>query len=100
MYYNERVKPLVMAEAEAGNVTTSGKRVALGRKFSKELLEDETEDVKADIRSKYEEQLRAVKRAAKSGNHFLDLDDEVDDEMDVKIIMQYIQFISTSLFKC
>ncbi|KAG2138232.1 hypothetical protein BD769DRAFT_1663808 [Suillus cothurnatus] len=90
MYYNERVKPLVMAEAEAGNVTTSGKRVALGRKFSKELLKDKTEDVKADIRSKYEEQLRAVKRAAKSGNHFLDLDDEVDDEMDAKIIMQGI----------
>ncbi|KAG2052901.1 hypothetical protein BDR06DRAFT_1009034 [Suillus hirtellus] len=90
MYYNERVKPLVMAEAEAGNVTTSGKRVALGRKFSKELLEDETEDVKADIRSKYKEQLRAVKRAAKSGNHFLDLDNEVDDEMDAKIIMQGI----------
>ncbi|KAG1727864.1 hypothetical protein EDB19DRAFT_1913987 [Suillus lakei] len=49
LYYDERIKPLVMAEQDARNVATSGKRVALGRKFSKELLEDETEEIKAEI---------------------------------------------------
>ncbi|KAG1802818.1 uncharacterized protein HD556DRAFT_1437884 [Suillus plorans] len=90
MYYDKHIKPLVMAEAEAGNVTTSGKHVALAQKFSKELLEDETEDVKADICSKYKEQLQAVQKVAKHGNNFLDLDDEVDDEMDAKVITQGI----------
>ncbi|KAG1887846.1 hypothetical protein F4604DRAFT_1674994 [Suillus subluteus] len=52
IYYNKCIKSLVMAEQEAGNVATSSKCVALGRKFSKELLEDKTEDIKTDIRAK------------------------------------------------
>ncbi|KAG1775067.1 hypothetical protein EV702DRAFT_1199664 [Suillus placidus] len=48
MFYNECIKPLVMAEAEASNVTTSGKCVALDQKFSKELLDNESEDVKVE----------------------------------------------------
>ncbi|KAG2144485.1 hypothetical protein DEU56DRAFT_910424 [Suillus clintonianus] len=86
-----RIKPLVMAEQDAGNVATSGKRVALGRKFSKELLEDETEEIKAEIREKYEEQLTHKKRAKREKNI---LDDDADDndneELDAEAIMQGI----------
>lgn len=77
-----------MAEAEAGNVTTSGKRVALGRKFSKELLDDESEDVKAEVRAKYEEQLTR-KKGAKQGKNVLD-DEDDNEERDAELIMQYI----------
>lgn len=77
-----------MAEAEAGNVTTSGKRVALGRKFSKELLDDESEDVKAEVRAKYEEQLTR-KKGAKQGKSVLD-DEDDNEERDAELIMQYI----------
>lgn len=91
LYYDERIKPLVMAEQDAGNVATSGKRVALGRKFSKELLEDETEEIKAEIREKYEEQLTHKKRAKREKNI---LDDDADDndneELDAEAIMQYV----------
>ncbi|KAG2029073.1 hypothetical protein BDR03DRAFT_1018943 [Suillus americanus] len=92
MYYDERIKPLVVAEAEAGNVATSGKRVALGRKFSKELLEDESEDVKAEIRAKYEQRLKALKKGAKRSTHFLDDNDinDGDEEMDAEVIARGI----------
>ncbi|KAG1787615.1 uncharacterized protein HD556DRAFT_1448631 [Suillus plorans] len=94
MYYDERIKPLVMAEQEAGNVATSSKRMALGRKFSKELLEDETKEIKAEIREKYEEQL-THKKHAKRGKNILDDDgdgdnDDNDEELDVEAIMQGI----------
>ncbi|KAG1745615.1 hypothetical protein EDB19DRAFT_1906130 [Suillus lakei] len=91
LYYDERIKPLVMAEQDAGNVATSGKRMALGRKFSKELLEDETEEIKAEIREKYEEQLTHKKRAKREKN-VLDDDADNDDneELDVEAIMQGI----------
>lgn len=94
MYYDERIKPLVVAEAEAGNVATSGKRVALGRKFSKELLEDESEDVKAEIRAKYEQRLKALKKGAKRSTHFLDDNDinDSDEEMDAEVIARYVSF--------
>ncbi|KAG2112872.1 hypothetical protein DEU56DRAFT_761967 [Suillus clintonianus] len=49
IYYDERIKLLVKAEEEAGKVS-SGRRIALGRKFSKELLNDEDEEVKIQIR--------------------------------------------------
>ncbi|KAG1743778.1 hypothetical protein EDB19DRAFT_1827173 [Suillus lakei] len=48
IYYDKRIKPLVKAEEEAGHVTSGG-RITLSRKFSKELLDDEEEDVKAQI---------------------------------------------------
>jgi hypothetical protein len=92
MFYNERIKPLVTAEAEAGNVTTSGKRVALGRKFSKELLDDESEDVKVEVRAKYEQQLTR-RNGAKHGKSVLD-DEEGNEEIDAELIMQYVTLSS------
>ncbi|KAG1850235.1 hypothetical protein DFJ58DRAFT_842509 [Suillus subalutaceus] len=90
IYYDEHIKPLVMAEQEAGNVATSGKHVALGRKFSKELLEDETEDIKTEIRAKYEEQLTR-KKCAKRGKNILDDDNDDDEELDAEAIMWICQ---------
>ncbi|KAG2056683.1 hypothetical protein BDR06DRAFT_970036 [Suillus hirtellus] len=91
LYYDEHIKPLVMAEQDAGNVATSGKHVALGRKFLKELLEDETEEIKAEIHEKYEEQLTHKKRT-KCEKNILDNDanDNDNEELDAEAIMQYI----------
>ncbi|KIK33854.1 hypothetical protein CY34DRAFT_98909 [Suillus luteus UH-Slu-Lm8-n1] len=61
MVYEEQIKPLVEAEREAGNITTSGHRMALGRKFSKELLEDESDEVKEEVRKRYDEQIKGSK---------------------------------------
>ncbi|KAG2337161.1 hypothetical protein BDR05DRAFT_1005243 [Suillus weaverae] len=69
MVYDERIKPLVVAEQEAGNVATAGCRMALGRKFCKELLEDESDEVKKEVREKYNKQKKVKKDV---------LDDEAD----------------------
>ncbi|KAG1898572.1 uncharacterized protein F5891DRAFT_1190646 [Suillus fuscotomentosus] len=75
LYYDERIKPLVMAEQDAGN----------------ELLEDETEEIKAEIHEKYEEQLTHKKRTKHEKNI---LDDDADnndnEELDAEAIMQGI----------
>jgi hypothetical protein len=73
MVYDEQIKPLIEAEREAGNVTTSGHRMALGRKFSKELLEDELDEVKEEVRKRYDEQIKGSKGKADL------LEDEGDD---------------------
>ncbi|KAG1767648.1 hypothetical protein EDD22DRAFT_949919 [Suillus occidentalis] len=61
MVYNEWIKPLVKAEQEAGNVATAGHRMALGRKFCKELLECESDEVKKEVREKYDKQKKVKK---------------------------------------
>ncbi|KAG2028328.1 hypothetical protein BDR03DRAFT_1019959 [Suillus americanus] len=71
MVYDERIKPLVAAEQEAGNVATAGRRMALGRKFCKELLEDESDEVKKEVREKYNKQKKVKKDV---------LDDEADND--------------------
>ncbi|KAG1739222.1 hypothetical protein EDD22DRAFT_959397 [Suillus occidentalis] len=87
MYYDEHIKPLVKAKEEAGNVT-SGKRITLGRKFSKELLEDEDEDVKAQIHELYRQQQKTHEKSAK--NNILDDDKEGDCMLDAEGIMRGI----------
>jgi hypothetical protein len=84
MFYEERIKPLVKAEEEAGNVS-SGRRIALGRKFSKELLDDEDEEVKAQIRDMYEKQRDTHK---KSGKNILNNDTDEDCALDAQGIAQ------------
>ncbi|KAG2094415.1 uncharacterized protein F5147DRAFT_657176 [Suillus discolor] len=69
MVYSEQIKPLVKAEKEAGNISTAGQRMALGRRFCKELLEDELDEVKEEVRERYNRQ-KKVKRVV--------LDDEDD----------------------
>ncbi|KAG1741360.1 hypothetical protein EDB19DRAFT_1908050 [Suillus lakei] len=61
MVYDERIKPLVKAEQEAGNVATAGHRMTLGRKFCKELLECESDEVKKEVREKYDKQKKVKK---------------------------------------
>lgn len=75
------------AEEEVATVT-SGRRVALGRKFSKELLEDEDEDVKAQVRKMYREQRKTHEKGAKK--NVLDDDDEGDCVFDAESITQYV----------
>jgi hypothetical protein len=75
-------------------VTTSGKHVALSRKFSKELLEDKSEDVKAEIRVKYEKRLKAHKKDTKHGTHALDDDNRDNNETDGESIAWYVSFYS------
>jgi hypothetical protein len=87
MYYDERIKPLVKAEEEAGNAVSSGRRVALGRKFSKELLDDEDEDVKAQVREIYEQQLKAHQKHGKKKP--LDGDQESDKALGSQEIARY-----------
>ncbi|KAG1720833.1 hypothetical protein EDB19DRAFT_1835785 [Suillus lakei] len=58
MVYDEQIKPLVKAEQEAGNI-------------SKELLEDESDEVKKEVREKYNKQKKVKKDM---------LDDETDDD--------------------
>ncbi|KAG1884770.1 hypothetical protein F4604DRAFT_1676858 [Suillus subluteus] len=82
MVYNERIKPLIKAEQEAGNITTAGQRMALGRKFCKELLEDESDEVKEEVREKYDKQ-KKVKRV------MLDNEDD-NDETDADAIAKAI----------
>ncbi|KAG1886405.1 uncharacterized protein F5891DRAFT_988963 [Suillus fuscotomentosus] len=48
MVYDERIRPLIKAEEEAGN-------------FCKELLEDESDEVKKEVKDKYDKQ-KKVKR--------------------------------------
>ncbi|KAG2744452.1 hypothetical protein P692DRAFT_20878317 [Suillus brevipes Sb2] len=62
MVYDEQIKPLVKAEQEAGNVTIPGHHMALSRRFSKELLEDELDEVKKEVRKRYDEQIKGSKR--------------------------------------
>ncbi|KAG1740444.1 uncharacterized protein EDB91DRAFT_1248329 [Suillus paluster] len=75
MVYDERIKPLVKAEQEAGNVTTSGRHIALGQKFCKELLEDKSDEVKQEVREKYNKQKKVKKGKS---NHKDDDDNEID----------------------
>ncbi|KAG2151530.1 hypothetical protein DEU56DRAFT_908367 [Suillus clintonianus] len=75
IYYDERIKPLVKAEEEAGKVS-SGRQIALGRKFSKELLNDEDEEVKVHIRDMYKKQWKTHERSGKK--NYLDKDSEDD----------------------
>ncbi|KAG1720795.1 uncharacterized protein EDB91DRAFT_1256829 [Suillus paluster] len=81
MVYDKQIKPLVKAEQEAGNVTTSGCHIALGRKFCKELLEDESDEVKQEVREKYNKQKKVKKGKS---NHEDDDDDEIDADAIVK----------------
>ncbi|KAG0695570.1 hypothetical protein DFH29DRAFT_1005335 [Suillus ampliporus] len=61
MVYDERIKPLVKAGQEVGNIATAGCRMALGQKFCKELLEDESDEVKQEVREKYNKQKKVKK---------------------------------------
>ena len=86
MVYDARIKPLVKAEEDAGNVTTSGRRIALARKFSKVLLDGESDDTKKEVRVRYEKQLKR-----KKNTNFLDSDedeDQEDDKIDPDTIVQ------------
>ncbi|KAG1726702.1 uncharacterized protein EDB91DRAFT_1254203 [Suillus paluster] len=86
MVYDERIKPLVAAEQEAGNVATAGRRMALGRKFCKELLEDESDEVKKEVREKYNKQ----KKVKKDMLHDKADDDDNNDETDADAIVKGI----------
>ncbi|KAG1771932.1 hypothetical protein EV702DRAFT_1048851 [Suillus placidus] len=90
MVYDERIKPLVAAEQEAGNVATAGRRMALGRKFCKELLEDESDEVKKEVREKYNKQKKVKKDV---------LDDEADndEETDADAIAKGIDDLTNHL---
>jgi hypothetical protein len=82
MVYDEQIKPLVKAEQEAGNVTTSGHHIALGRRFSKELLEDESDEVKKEVKKRYDEQIKG----SKGKGDILDDEDDDNDESDPDVI--------------
>ncbi|KAG0693983.1 hypothetical protein DFH29DRAFT_1006749 [Suillus ampliporus] len=83
MVYDEQIKPLVKAKQEAGNIATAGRRMALGRKFCKELVEDESDEVKQEVREKYNKQKKVKKDM---------LDDKAndDDETDADAIAKGI----------
>jgi hypothetical protein len=78
MVYDEQIKPLVKAEQEAGNVTTPGHCMALSRRFSKELLEDESDEVKKEVRKRYDEQIKG----SKGKGDILDDEDDDNNESD------------------
>ncbi|KAG0700902.1 hypothetical protein DFH29DRAFT_1000707 [Suillus ampliporus] len=61
MVYDEQIKPLVKVEQEVGNIATAGCCMVLGRKFCKELLEDESDEVKKEVREKYNKQKKVKK---------------------------------------
>lgn len=84
------------AEEDAGNVT-SGNRIALGRKFSKELLEDEDEDVKAQIHDMYKRQRKTREKSAKK--NILD-DEEGDCMLDAEGITRYVLELILSGIQC
>ncbi|KAG0699704.1 hypothetical protein DFH29DRAFT_1001724 [Suillus ampliporus] len=74
------------AEQEAGNVTTSGHRMVLGQKFSKELLEDELDEIKKEVRERYDKQIKG----SKGNRNILDDKDNNDDESDPDVIAKGI----------
>ncbi|KIK74896.1 hypothetical protein PAXRUDRAFT_174380 [Paxillus rubicundulus Ve08.2h10] len=61
-YYNNRIKPHIKAEQEAGNIKTCSKFLATVQKLSKELLDAEDEDIKQRIQEMYEAQKKQGKR--------------------------------------
>ncbi|KAG2349431.1 hypothetical protein BDR05DRAFT_943401 [Suillus weaverae] len=75
IYYDKWIKLLVKAKEEAGKVSL-GRQIALGCKFSKELLNDEDEEVKIQICDMYEKQWKTHERSGKK--NFLDEDTEDD----------------------
>ncbi|KAG1724933.1 uncharacterized protein EDB91DRAFT_1254983 [Suillus paluster] len=90
MVYDERIKPLVAAQQEAGNVATAGRRMALGQKFCKELLEDESDEVKKEVREKYNKQKKVKKDMLHDKADDDDDDDDDDDETDADAIVKGI----------
>ncbi|KAG1747927.1 uncharacterized protein EDB91DRAFT_1245400 [Suillus paluster] len=86
MVYDEQIKPLIKAKQEAGNVTTSGHCIALGRRFSKELLEDESDEVKKEVKKRYDEQIKG----SKGKGDILDDEDDENDESDPDAIAKGI----------
>lgn len=97
IYYDECIKTLVKAEEDAGNVT-SGKHIALGRKFSKELLEDEDKDVKAQIHEMYKQQWKTHEKSAKK--NILDKEEEGDCMLDAEKITWYMLELILSGIQC
>ncbi|KAG1883852.1 hypothetical protein F4604DRAFT_1677558 [Suillus subluteus] len=86
MVYDEQIKPLVEAKQEVGNVTTSGHHMALGQKFSKELLEDESDEVKEEVRKRYDRHIKG----SKGKGDILDDEGGDDDESDPDVIAKGI----------
>jgi hypothetical protein len=82
MVYNEQIKPLVKAKQEAGNVITPGHHMALSRRFSKELLEDELDEVKKEVRKRYDKQIKG----SKGKGNILDDKDDNNNESDPNAI--------------
>ncbi|KAG2143931.1 hypothetical protein BD769DRAFT_1661333 [Suillus cothurnatus] len=85
MVYDKQIKPLVKAKQEVGNVTTSGHRMALGQRFSKELLEDESDEVK-EVRKRYDKQIKG----SKGKGDILDDEDDDNNESDPDAIAKGI----------
>ena len=52
-YYDDRIKPRINAEKEAGNVTMPGEFLSMKRRVTKQLLEEEDNDVKQKIQEMY-----------------------------------------------
>ncbi|KAG2342430.1 hypothetical protein BDR05DRAFT_948823 [Suillus weaverae] len=86
MVYNEQIKPLVKAEQEAGNMTTPSHRMALSQRFSKELLEDESDKVKKEVRKRYDKQIKG----SKGKGDILDDEDDDNNESDPDAIAKGI----------
>jgi len=56
-YYTQRIKPAVDAEIKHGKIEdTSSARLSMGRKLSKKLLAEESDDVKMVVENLYNEQ--------------------------------------------
>ncbi|KAH0828895.1 hypothetical protein J3R83DRAFT_2294 [Lanmaoa asiatica] len=55
-YYEDRIKPCIDAEVQAGTLKTRGEILAASRKLSRALLEAESDDVKQSIRKVYDAQ--------------------------------------------
>ncbi|KIJ10058.1 hypothetical protein PAXINDRAFT_157719 [Paxillus involutus ATCC 200175] len=66
-YYEDRVKPHIKAEKNAGNIRSKGEQLAAVRKIAKELREDEDEDIKERIHEMYTSQKRG-KRGGGDGS--------------------------------
>ncbi|KIJ57984.1 hypothetical protein HYDPIDRAFT_34617, partial [Hydnomerulius pinastri MD-312] len=89
MFYQDRVKPLVEAEAAAGKLNAPGAKLVAARTLCRDLLENEEEEVRKQIDELYE----AEKKKRKS----LSSGDDSAEETDPDAILAAIEDLPATL---
>ncbi|KAG6378234.1 hypothetical protein JVT61DRAFT_13935 [Boletus reticuloceps] len=88
-FFTQKVKPLLDAEVAAGNVNSRGGKLVAGRRICHNLLENEDEEVIAEINRIYEAEIEAERRKRSE-------EQEKGEETDRDAIAAYIMLDTTN----